>query len=933
SVSGYDFWQGIEFYNSNDGKDSSYMKYCIVDNIDKTTQKASMEGSISAISSLLSISYCEIQNNKAIRGGGFNFNSCGIHLYENKIINNDAQFEGGGIYINNNDANKLFETIIEKNLIKDNIVSEAGSTQLGGGGIAVVDPLVYTNVVQITENDIISNGVYSDGSLSGAGGGINVFATEYMELQIAGNKIMYNQAYNAGGGWIKCFEEGDFYLKNFVFSNNIVSNNSGYNYGGFYFNTGKLKNPVDLKFFNNNFVNNLNTGGKTGAGGLSIVHNGNYFQIKNSIFWDNFKSGGPSDIQIEPTVNLGNFISYSNSTSYIEGQGNISAESLFNRVVEGIGAGTYVDYLRGDYHLSLMSPCVDRGDPELGSEWDGTKPNIGAWGLTDEATTSKFETPPYEEGMSIFIDPLEVVLMDCSGASDQVKFDEIIIADGGKLFIKPNDTQSIEINYLQVAGQKIGDLYTTRFEKLIVEEAVQNKFVNYTLNIQQMNCTGVDFSDMSITIASDKPSILNDSRIYIKTNDPNVELTEYGINIQNSLDFTITNNVISNFDTGIYSPPLGKATRIGRITNNVITFAASVSSKRPGKNTGISVANTNADIDNNEIINPDDGIEASQSSGRITNNVITFVASASSKGGNKKGIYVLNGSNMEVTSNLITSPDTETTSISGIEIENSSVIASYNVIDFTKYDSKFMYYGFYTSGLGTNSQFINNTINNATYGFYNTGTADPTDFYNNIVWGNINGHVYSDINILLAYNNDILGEKSGMLEDKDNFKSDPIYKSVKISDFYLNDNSQCIDTGIKVKDFHELGVNFYGDNPDVGALEFYVAVITAPSSPSNVNISENSGWATITWNAVANANSYEIWSSTDPYGTFSYVKSTASTSWGTSVTETKYFYYVIASTDASKSNIEKPITLDKKTIVIKRPKKKNLRDANEISIR
>jgi len=451
-----------------------------------------------------------------------------------------------------------------------------------------------------------------------------------------------------------------------------------------------------------------------------------------------------------------------------------------------------------------------------------------------------------------------------------------------------------------------------------------------------MNCTGVDFSDMSVTIISEKPSILNDSRIYIKENDPDVELTECGIYTE-SFDFTLDNNVISNFDTGIYSPPLvGKATRIGRVTNNTITFDLSEESqKRTGKNTGISIADSEVDIDNNEIINPDDGIEASQSSGRITNNTVTFDAGGTQKqkGGEKKGIYILNNSNMEVTSNVIISTDINSLSISGIEIENSSVIASYNVISFTEYTKGYSYYGFYTTGLEIGSQFINNTINNSTDGLHNIGGSYDIDFINNIVWGSDNGNVNSDKDILIAYNNDILGVKIGLKEDKDNFKFDPIYKSVKISDFYLNYNSPCIDTGFEDKDFHIYGTNFYGAAPDRGAIEYYVAVITDPESPANINISEDTGWATITWDSVTDANSYKIFGSDDPYGTFTYIKSTASTSWGTSVTGTKYFYYIIASTDAAKSDIEEPITLDKKTIVIKKPKKKILRKEEKLSNR
>ncbi|MCK4979222.1 MAG: hypothetical protein KAS62_02445, partial [Candidatus Delongbacteria bacterium] len=348
------------------------------------------------------------------------------------------------------------------------------------------------------------------------------------------------------------------------------------------------------------------------------------------------------------------------------------------------------------------------------------------------------------------------------------------------------------------------------------------------------------FSDMAVNVISDKPFTLIDSRIYIKENNSDL-LEESGINIIASLDFNVHNNVIANFDYGISTPlKKGKFSK-GRITNNTITFDATPTNKS-GEKKGIVVnAVDSLEIDDNEIVNPDEGIGAVQSSGRITNNTITFDATPTNKADAplKKGIYIV-GSNFEITGNTIISNDISTPSISGIEVENSSVSASYNVIDFAKYNNKdCVYYGFFTTALGPNSQFINNTINNATFGFYNEGAADPTDFINNLVWGDgvLPGNVTSNSDILLAYNNDILGEKSGLLEDKDNFKEDPLYKSVKISDFYLDSKSKCIDVGMEVKDFHVYGENFFGDAPDVGALEFYVAIVVNLDSPSNVSIS------------------------------------------------------------------------------------------------
>ncbi|MCK5759886.1 MAG: hypothetical protein KAH33_01245, partial [Candidatus Delongbacteria bacterium] len=235
--------------------------------------------------------------------------------------------------------------------------------------------------------------------------------------------------------------------------------------------------------------------------------------------------------------------------------------------------------------------------------------------------------------------------------------------------------------------------------------------------------------------------------------------------------------------------------------------------------------------------------------------------------------------------------------------------------------------------LGPNSQFINNTINNATFGFYNEGDADPTDFINNIVWGDIDGHVSSDRNILVAYNNDILGEMSGLLEEKNCFTLNPTYKSVKISDFYLDGKSKCVESGWFVEGFHEYGVNYYGDYPDRGALEFYIAI--SLSSPTNINISATSTIATVSWNSVTNANSYKIYRTTDPYGTYSLYTSTSNTYYNVPISGlSKYFYHIVASTDAKgELDNNESIELDKNTITIKKTKVKILRKEEELSNR
>jgi hypothetical protein len=57
--------------------------------------------------------------------------------------------------------------------------------------------------------------------------------------------------------------------------------------------------------------------------------------------------------------------------------------------------------------------------------------------------------------------------------------------------------------------------------------------------------------------------------------------------------------------------------------------------------------------------------------------------------------------------------------------------------------------------------------------------------------------------------------------------------------------------------------------------------------------------------------SYDIYSSTDPYGTFAYTATTSQTSWLVVSTEPKKFYYVVAK-DSAKKKAPETITVKEK---------------------
>jgi hypothetical protein len=82
------------------------------------------------------------------------------------------------------------------------------------------------------------------------------------------------------------------------------------------------------------------------------------------------------------------------------------------------------------------------------------------------------------------------------------------------------------------------------------------------------------------------------------------------------------------------------------------------------------------------------------------------------------------------------------------------------------------------------------------------------------------------------------------------------------------------------------------------------------ASPINTVVTVSADSVSVSWDASVGAVSYDIYSSTDPYGTFAYTATTAQTSWQVVSTEPKKFYYVVAK-DSAKKNAAKTIEVKK----------------------
>lgn len=406
-------WKGIKFfdYYGNTVKDSSMLKYCVIEYGRGSDDFPGVSGGGIFIYKWdnISISNSSIRNNSAtVNGGGIyclgaNLRISDCSVYNNRISDQLASNGGGGIYFENSPAT------IESSIIRNNY------SMLIGGGIYIKDSglLCSNNLIEGNKSQRYGAGVYSSGgrpifkgnkflgnsTIAGAdyndGGGLYCSGGGRIENNIFENNV-------GGQGGALCFYgAGDIYLagniiqKNkavvggAVFSEhssaemagNLISNNTANVAGGIYIYNGSPR-VVNNLICNNSavyngggvytyftspaFLNNTIANNSADKGSAVFSATGS-----KAIFYNTIISG--------PKAGNGTGLTYSEENAAItfkycdingdlNGAAGPASSHIINNdpsfVKPSVGAGASFDGASADWRLKGNSLCIDAGTPD-----------------------------------------------------------------------------------------------------------------------------------------------------------------------------------------------------------------------------------------------------------------------------------------------------------------------------------------------------------------------------------------------------------------------------------------------------------------------------------------------------------------------------------------------------------------------------------------
>ncbi len=368
---------------------------------------------------IVSQNHIDYTNSTSQGGGGiYLYYSSAIITYvtvkDNTVSNaNGNNCGGGGMYLNSSSA------IITYVTVKDNTVSNNyENINPGGGGIY----LYYSSYASLINLIIQGNSLTSTSSYQVRGGGIYLVGSLYaslVNLIIQGNSITSTSA--AWGGGLYLSGSDDVSLNNLTICDNIATSTSSLAYGGGLYlesshdlimdnlvinensisgsyvkGSGIYASNAGYNFKNTEISDNYCLNGTNKMGGGIFLNSGS-LSLTNTTITDNSDDFEGSGIyNVDGAISITNSIIWNDdimletntsnlSVSYcdIEG-GQTGIINNNNAAVYWLGVNLdvdplFVDAINGDYHLTVISPCIDAGSPYSPYDPDGTIVDMGAY--------------------------------------------------------------------------------------------------------------------------------------------------------------------------------------------------------------------------------------------------------------------------------------------------------------------------------------------------------------------------------------------------------------------------------------------------------------------------------------------------------------------------------------------------------------------------
>ncbi|MFH2001938.1 MAG: right-handed parallel beta-helix repeat-containing protein [Planctomycetota bacterium] len=291
-----------------------------------------------------------IIGNEAVHGGGISGYISSFFISNNTItvnISSSSHGEGGGIYCNGFSLPSIHPTI------SGNTISYNYSSSVGGG---IMCSQAYAT---ISNNHISNNQATNDGGgieFTYYGSDVNPSTGPARVNIISENKISFNNAQSGGG--IHCEGSGGELR---IFSNEIYKNTAHYG-GGLVCSDGSMS-----AVYNNLIHDNSATGSIVGGGG-GVYCNSNPTLVNNTITSNtaSIRGGGVYCVITAPSIT--NSIVWNNSapdSAEIFGAPEVNYSDIKGGWVGGTGNIGVNPFFttgpKGDYYLSMISPCVNTG--------------------------------------------------------------------------------------------------------------------------------------------------------------------------------------------------------------------------------------------------------------------------------------------------------------------------------------------------------------------------------------------------------------------------------------------------------------------------------------------------------------------------------------------------------------------------------------------